>query len=98
MILESPVLPVKEGEDVTLCCRKNMILSNMTADFYKDGILIGRSFTGDMTIHSVLKYHEGLYKCNISDGEFTWESPESWLTVRGEQILNFTTDLFFVFV
>eukprot|EP00064_Thunnus_orientalis_P021619 superscaffoldBa00006677_g21785 len=79
VILESPVLPVKEGEAVTLRCRNRKMFSNLTANFYKDGVVIGSSFTGDMTIHSVLKSDEGLYKCKISD---IGESPESWLTVK----------------
>ncbi|XP_045920666.1 uncharacterized protein LOC123980359 isoform X2 [Micropterus dolomieu] len=78
VILDSPVLPVMEGDDVTLSCR-NKNTSNLIADFYKDGRLIRSSSTGNMTIHSVSKSDEGLYKCNISGTG----SPDSWLTVRG---------------
>ncbi|XP_042256379.1 low affinity immunoglobulin gamma Fc region receptor II-c-like isoform X1 [Thunnus maccoyii] len=80
VILESPVLPVQEGEAVTLLCT-NMVKSssNLTAEFYRDGLHIGSSSTGHMTIHSVSKSDEGLYKCNISGAG---QSPDSWLAVR----------------
>uniref|UniRef100_A0A8P4GGZ8 Ig-like domain-containing protein n=2 Tax=Dicentrarchus labrax TaxID=13489 RepID=A0A8P4GGZ8_DICLA len=81
VILEGPVLPVMEGEAVNLSCRNKMASSNLTADFFKDGVHIRTSFTGELTIHSVSKSDEGLYKCNISGAG---ESPESWMTVRHE--------------
>ncbi|XP_041635764.1 uncharacterized protein LOC121504770 [Cheilinus undulatus] len=92
VILESPALPVMEGDDVTLCCTNRTTItsslspdeyaassSNLPADFYKDGLLIGSSSTGNMTIHSVNKSDEGLYKCNISG---VGQSLDSWLSVR----------------
>ncbi|XP_030286921.1 carcinoembryonic antigen-related cell adhesion molecule 20-like isoform X2 [Sparus aurata] len=80
VILESPVLPVMEGDDVTLSCRsKKTVSCNHTADFYKDGLLIRTSSTGNMTIHSVSRSDEDLYRCNISG---TGASIESGLNVR----------------
>ncbi|KAM6959794.1 uncharacterized protein LKV04_021444 [Tautogolabrus adspersus] len=92
VILESPALPVLEGNDVTLrCTNRNTSSSdlppdvyttssyNITADFYKDGLFISSSSTGNMTIRDVSKSDEGLYKCNISG---VGQSPDSWLTVR----------------
>ncbi|KAL3050831.1 hypothetical protein OYC64_001154 [Pagothenia borchgrevinki] len=80
VILESPVLPVREGSAVTLSCRNKTTTSSiLSADFYKDGHLIRSSSTGNITIQNVSKSDEGLYKCSISDSE---ESPESRLTVR----------------
>ncbi|XP_037613810.1 low affinity immunoglobulin gamma Fc region receptor III-like isoform X5 [Sebastes umbrosus] len=79
VILESPVLPVTEGNDVTLSCRNKKTSSKLTADFYKDGRVIRSSSTGEMTIHSVSWSDEGLYKCNISGAG---ESPDSRLAVR----------------
>ncbi|XP_063757183.1 low affinity immunoglobulin gamma Fc region receptor III-like isoform X2 [Eleginops maclovinus] len=80
VILESPVLPVTEGECVTLSCRnKTMTSSVLSADFYKDGRLIRSSSTENMNIRRVSKSDEGLYKCSISGAG---ESPESWLAVR----------------
>ncbi|XP_044198109.1 high affinity immunoglobulin gamma Fc receptor I-like [Thunnus albacares] len=81
VILESPVLPVMEGEAVTLHCRHKTTSSIRTADFYKDGVFIKTDSTGNMTIHNVSKCDEGLYKCNISGAG---ESPESRLAVRGQ--------------
>ncbi|XP_049922681.1 low affinity immunoglobulin gamma Fc region receptor II-like [Epinephelus moara] len=78
VILESPVLPVMEGAAVTLRCRDRMNSSDLTADFYKDSHLMGSSSTGEMTIHSVSKSDEGLYKCHISGAG---GSPESWMAV-----------------
>ncbi|XP_053199668.1 low affinity immunoglobulin gamma Fc region receptor II-like [Scomber japonicus] len=76
VILQSPVLPVMEGDDVTLHCKTKT--SNLPAGFYKDGSLIRTEPAGHMTIHQVSKSDEGLYKCNSSQGE----SPPSWLFVR----------------
>uniref|UniRef100_A0A7N6AKD1 Ig-like domain-containing protein n=1 Tax=Anabas testudineus TaxID=64144 RepID=A0A7N6AKD1_ANATE len=80
VILQSPVLPVMEGHDVTLHCQtKNS--SKLPADFYKDGSLIRTEPTGHMTIHHVTKSDEGLYKCHISSHG---ESPPSWISVTEE--------------
>ncbi|XP_071234984.1 Fc receptor-like protein 5 isoform X3 [Salvelinus alpinus] len=79
VILESPALPVTEGDSVTLRCRYKGTLSNLTTDFYKDGSLIRNATTGEMTIPAVSKSDEGLYKCTNSEEE----SPESWMTVTG---------------
>nr|XP_033934904.1 low affinity immunoglobulin gamma Fc region receptor II-like isoform X2 [Pseudochaenichthys georgianus] len=80
VILESPLLPVMEGEPVTLICRNQT--STLSADFYKDGRLTRSSSSGNITIRRVSKSDEGLYKCIISDGG---ESPDSWLAVRAER-------------
>ncbi|XP_070786038.1 low affinity immunoglobulin gamma Fc region receptor II-like [Enoplosus armatus] len=81
VILESPGLPVMEGDDVTLRCtnRTPSSSSSLTADFYKDGLLIRSSSAGDMTLHGVSKSDEGLYRCSIPG---SGASPDSWLTVR----------------
>ncbi|KAM9335184.1 Fc receptor-like protein 5 [Symphorus nematophorus] len=79
VILESPVLPVMEGDNVTLRCRNKIPSSSNLTYFFKDGLLIGSSLTGTMTIHSVSKSDAGFYKCNISE---TGQSSDSWLSVR----------------
>ncbi|XP_053199215.1 Fc receptor-like protein 5, partial [Scomber japonicus] len=76
VILQSPVLPVMEGDDVTLHCKTKT--SNLPAGFYKDGSLIWTDPAGHMTIHNVSKSDEGLYKCHISSHG---ESPSSWISV-----------------
>ncbi|XP_076743148.1 protein turtle-like [Maylandia zebra] len=81
VILQSPVLPVMEGDDVTLLCKTKTTPSNLTAAFYKDGSLIRKQPTGHMTIQHVSGSDEGLYKCDISGHG---ESPSSWITVTGE--------------
>ncbi|XP_025759323.1 Fc receptor-like protein 4 isoform X5 [Oreochromis niloticus] len=79
VILQSPVLPVMEGDDVTLLCKTKTTPSNLPAAFFKDGVFIGKEPTGHMTIQDVSRSDEGLYKCDISHGE----SPSSWITVTG---------------
>uniref|UniRef100_A0A4W5KVE7 Ig-like domain-containing protein n=1 Tax=Hucho hucho TaxID=62062 RepID=A0A4W5KVE7_9TELE len=93
VILESPALPVTEGVSVTLRCRNQGTPSDLTADFYKDGSLIRTETTGDMTIPAVSKSDEGLYKCTNSEGE----SPESWMTVTGENLRNLDVQMIWSF-
>ncbi|XP_067380879.1 low affinity immunoglobulin gamma Fc region receptor III-like isoform X2 [Channa argus] len=78
VILQSPVLPVREGHDVSLHCQTKRPPSKLPADFYKDGSLIRTEPTGHMTIHHVTKSDEGLYNCHISSHG---ESPPSWIYV-----------------
>ncbi|XP_026012121.1 low affinity immunoglobulin gamma Fc region receptor II-like, partial [Astatotilapia calliptera] len=78
VILQSPVLPVMEGDDVTLLCKTKTAPSNLTAIFFKDGVFIGKDSTGHMTIQHVSRSDEGLYKCDISGHGV---SPSSWITV-----------------
>lgn len=83
MILESPVHPLQEGDAATLrCMDKQTSFFNLTAEFYKDGLLIRNSSTRIMTILKVSKSDEGFYKCTISG---SGESPDSWLSVTGEK-------------
>ncbi|XP_031158513.1 high affinity immunoglobulin gamma Fc receptor I-like isoform X4 [Sander lucioperca] len=79
VILESPALPVMEGEAVNLSCRNKTASFNLQTDFYRNGCHISSSSTGEMTLHSVSKSDEGLYKCSITG---VGESPETWLSVR----------------
>ncbi|KAF7640687.1 hypothetical protein LDENG_00022790, partial [Lucifuga dentata] len=65
-----------EGDAVTLRCRNRTTSSNLTADFYKDGVLMRSSAAAQMNIHSVFKAHEGRYKCSISG---SGGSAESWM-------------------
>ncbi|XP_030285609.1 sialoadhesin-like isoform X2 [Sparus aurata] len=81
VILQSPFLPVTEGENVTLTCTTRAPSSNLSADFYKNGSLIRTEPTGHMTIHHVSRPDEGLYKCNIRGHG---ESPPSWLVMKDD--------------
>nr|XP_029138318.1 Fc receptor-like protein 5 isoform X4 [Labrus bergylta] len=95
VILESPI-SVVEREAVTLRCRRKTTSSNLSADFYKDGRLIRRSSTGNLSIPSVSKCDEGFYKCisgeresaeslmAVQDGPVILESPIS--VVEGEAV------------
>ncbi|XP_035989327.1 low affinity immunoglobulin gamma Fc region receptor II-like isoform X2 [Fundulus heteroclitus] len=81
VILQSPVLPVMEGDDVTLSCHTKTAPSNLPAAFYKDGSLIRTEPAGHMTLHHVTSSDEGLYRCNISGHG---ESPSSRISVSGK--------------
>uniref|UniRef100_A0A3P9DTM6 Ig-like domain-containing protein n=1 Tax=Maylandia zebra TaxID=106582 RepID=A0A3P9DTM6_9CICH len=83
MILQSPVLPAMEGDDVTLLCKTKTTPSNLPAAFYKDGFLISNGSSVNMTIQHVSRSDEGLYKCDISGHG---ESPSSWITVTGNTL------------
>ncbi|XP_028259672.1 Fc receptor-like A [Parambassis ranga] len=80
VILQSPVLPVMEGDNVSLSCRTKTAASNLPAAFYKDGSLLSAQPTGHMTIQHVSSSDEGLYKCDIRG---RGESPPSWISVTG---------------
>ncbi|KAL4007881.1 hypothetical protein ACER0C_001733 [Sarotherodon galilaeus] len=81
VILESPLLPVMEGNTVSLRCKNKTASTNASTSiaFYKNGLFIKNISTSTLIIHNINKSHEGLYKCNISGAG---ESPESWLAVR----------------
>ena len=81
VILESPVLPVMEGHNVTLSCTTKTPTSSVSS-FYKDGLLIETAPTAQIhNIYNVSKSDEGLYRCSVSG---LGDSPESLLAVRGE--------------
>lgn len=82
--MESPALPVMEGDTVTLRCRKKATSINLTY-FYKDDVLMAKNHAEELTIKNVSKSYEGIYKCSISDAG---ASPGSWLAVRGDTVLR----------
>uniref|UniRef100_A0A3Q0RZU4 Ig-like domain-containing protein n=1 Tax=Amphilophus citrinellus TaxID=61819 RepID=A0A3Q0RZU4_AMPCI len=79
VILESSVYPAVEGDAMSLYCKSKMTSSNLTAEFYKDNVLVGTGYDGKLKIQKVSKSHEGLYKCKIHG---VGESPESWMVIR----------------
>ncbi|XP_060951689.1 low affinity immunoglobulin gamma Fc region receptor II-like isoform X1 [Limanda limanda] len=83
VILQSPVLPVDEGEDVTLICKTKTPPFNLSADFYKDGTFVRTTPTGHMTIQLVSKSDEGAYKCYIRG---RGESPPAWISITGQEV------------
>ncbi|XP_016331318.1 uncharacterized protein LOC107680070 [Sinocyclocheilus anshuiensis] len=79
VILESPVHPVTEGNNLILrCLYQHKPPSNLRADFYKDRSLI-QNQTTEMSITTVSKSHEGFYYCKHPK---RGESPKSWISVR----------------
>ncbi|XP_027866513.1 high affinity immunoglobulin gamma Fc receptor I-like isoform X3 [Xiphophorus couchianus] len=85
VILQSPVLPVMEGDDVTLSCRARNPTHNLPAAFYKDGSFIGDGPSGHMTLLHVSSSDEGLYKCNVKGHG---ESPSSRISVKEKLITS----------
>ncbi|XP_066499425.1 carcinoembryonic antigen-related cell adhesion molecule 5-like [Hoplias malabaricus] len=84
VILESPVHSVSERYSLTLrCLNRSTQSSLLPADFYKDGVLLQKQTTGEMTIHKVSKADEGLYHCKHPE---KGESPRSWISVRSETL------------
>ncbi|XP_027894565.1 high affinity immunoglobulin gamma Fc receptor I-like [Xiphophorus couchianus] len=91
VILQSPVLPVMEGDDVTLSCRAKNPTHNLPAAFYKDGSFIGDGPSGHMTLLHVSSSDEGLYKCNVKGHG---ESPSSRISVKEKSSPTAPTFLF----
>ncbi|XP_051249559.1 uncharacterized protein LOC127359632 [Dicentrarchus labrax] len=85
VVMESPSLPVLEGEDVMLRClhrssTTNEITSNFRAIYYKNGRPIGHTTDGSIfTLKAVTKADEGVYKCRHPVDR---DSPDSWITVK----------------
>ncbi|XP_011616706.2 Fc receptor-like protein 5 isoform X1 [Takifugu rubripes] len=79
VVLQSPVEPVMEHDDVTLHCKNNHS-GPSSADFLKhNNDLVGTSSTGHMTIRNFSKSDEGAYKCRDSKHG---ESPPTWLLIH----------------
>ncbi|XP_028329807.1 Fc receptor-like protein 5 [Gouania willdenowi] len=82
VLLQSPVLPVMEGQDVSLSCRSKNAPSNHTASFYRGAALIGTSHSGHMTLPGVSRSDEDFYSCSISGAQ----SESSWISITASTL------------
>ncbi|KAK5893152.1 hypothetical protein CgunFtcFv8_006050 [Champsocephalus gunnari] len=94
-VLESPPLPVMEGEDVMLRCfqrdrKTKEISSSFHTSYYKNSRLIDNRFgrgpfdqEGNFTLRAVTKADEGVYTCKMPEAGGSFES---WLSVKARPV------------
>ncbi|KAG7496860.1 Fc receptor 4 [Solea senegalensis] len=82
VLLQSPIHPPAEGDNVTLRCKTSATPFNQSADFYKDGYHIQTTLTGHMTLYHISKSDEGVYMCTVNGVK----SPTTWLLVKGDSV------------
>ncbi|XP_016520764.1 sialoadhesin-like isoform X3 [Poecilia formosa] len=77
VVLLGPVLPVTEGDDITLTCQHKSGAPHSNAEFFKDGSKMASE--GELVLRNVSRAHEGGYACKINGVR----SETSWLLIRG---------------
>uniref|UniRef100_A0A3Q3M680 Ig-like domain-containing protein n=1 Tax=Mastacembelus armatus TaxID=205130 RepID=A0A3Q3M680_9TELE len=77
IILLSPVLPVTEGDPVSLSCKLTTENLPFNVEFYKNDKLVQNDTRLELNISAVSKSDEGFYKCKVMK-----ESAQSWVSVK----------------
>ncbi|XP_026154312.1 Fc receptor-like protein 5 isoform X2 [Mastacembelus armatus] len=77
IILLSPVLPVTEGDPVSLSCKLTTENLPFNVEFYKNDKLVQSDTRLELNISAVSKSDEGFYKCKVMK-----ESAQSWVSVK----------------
>uniref|UniRef100_A0A3Q3SAD2 Ig-like domain-containing protein n=1 Tax=Mastacembelus armatus TaxID=205130 RepID=A0A3Q3SAD2_9TELE len=77
IILLSPVLPVTEGDPVSLSCELTTENLPFNVEFYKNDKLVQSDTRLELNISAVSKSDEGFYKCKVMN-----ESAQSWVSVK----------------
>ncbi|XP_027866470.1 neural cell adhesion molecule 1-like [Xiphophorus couchianus] len=75
VVLIGPVLPVTEGDDITLTCQHKSAPGSNT-EFFKDGSKMASE--GGLILRNVSRAHEGGYTCRVNGVS----SETSWLLIK----------------
>uniref|UniRef100_A0A3Q2CQR8 Ig-like domain-containing protein n=1 Tax=Cyprinodon variegatus TaxID=28743 RepID=A0A3Q2CQR8_CYPVA len=94
LLLVSTIHPVTEGASVTLSCRLRGQNTLSSVFFYHNDKLVQNDSRGELKISTVSQSDKGFYKCEHSGKA----SPQSWMAVKGEQIIGGVLIIFLLLV
>ncbi|XP_041096876.1 Fc receptor-like protein 5 [Polyodon spathula] len=89
VILQAPLMPLTQGEGVTLRCRVRGNPSLSQVLFYKDDKVIGSQASPVLTMARLTEEDEGSYWCRA-----TWGRQWNWRSARSLEVKLSVTELF----